>query len=95
MVATEPEETPDPGPDGSAPGHRGTTPVSNLSLLAARQAERGPDRLAIVEPGVRAITWAALDSRVDGVAAGLVAGGAPAAADGASRLPEDSEKIPD
>ncbi|HEY5787798.1 MAG TPA: class I adenylate-forming enzyme family protein [Microlunatus sp.] len=75
MVATEPEETPDPGPDGSAPGHRGTTPVSNLSLLAARQAERGPDRLAIVEPGVRAITWAALDSRVDGVAAGLVATG--------------------
>jgi len=63
---------PDQGPVGSAAGQHGTEAVSNLSLLAALQAERRPDRLAIVEPGVRAITWAALNSRVERAAAGLV-----------------------
>ena len=53
----------------------GVEAVSNLSLLAALQAERRPDRLALVEPGVRAITWAELNRRVDGVAGGLVGTG--------------------
>ncbi len=81
MVATEPENTADPGADGAG---RGTgepaqsVPVSrlsNLSQLLTVQAERRPERLAVVEPGVRAVTWAELERRVDGVAAGLVAGG--------------------
>ena len=72
MVATEPEETSDLGPDGVDPGHLGPAGVSNLSLLAALQAAQRPDRLALVEPGVRAVTWAELNRRVDAVAAGLV-----------------------
>ena len=72
MVATEPEETSDLGPDGVDPGHLGPAGVSNLSLLAALQAAERPDRLALVEPGVRAVTWAELNRRVDAVAAGLV-----------------------
>ena len=75
MVATEPEETPDPGPAGTARGGLGLASVSNLSRLATLQAEQRPDRLALVEPGVRAVTWSELSSRVDGVAGGLVAGG--------------------
>jgi long-chain acyl-CoA synthetase len=62
----------DLGPDGVAPGHHGPAGVSNLSLLAALQAAERPDRLAVVEPGIRAITWAELERRVDAVAAGLV-----------------------
>ncbi len=61
LVRTEPTRVP--------PGSR---TVSNLSLLAAVQAERRPDRLALVEPGVRAVTWAELNRRIDGVAGGLV-----------------------
>ena len=75
MVATEPENTADLGPDGADPGPAGVAAVSNLSLLAALQAEQRPDRLALVEPGVRAITWAELNRRIDGVAGGLVGTG--------------------
>jgi long-chain acyl-CoA synthetase len=75
VVATEPENTADLGPDSADPGPRGVAEVSNLSLLVAVQAGRGPDRLALVEPGVRAITWAELNRRVDEVAAGLVSTG--------------------
>ena len=81
MVATEPENTADLGPGGAsrAPAGRlppdGVSRFSNLSQLVTVQAEQRPDRLAVVEPGVRAVTWSELDTQVDGVAAGLVAGG--------------------
>lgn len=81
MVATEPENTADPGADVAGRGSDGraqpeaVSRFSNLSQLVTVQAERRPDRLAVVEPGVRAVTWAELDRRVDAVAAGLVAGG--------------------
>jgi long-chain acyl-CoA synthetase len=72
---TEPEETPEVSPDGVAPALPGGDRVTNLSLLAVVHAERSPDRLAVVEPGERAITWAELSRLVDGVAGGLVAKG--------------------
>ena len=81
MVATEPENTADLGPGGAsrAPGGPlppdGVSRFSNLSQLVTVQAEQRPDRLAVVEPGVRAVTWSELHTQVDGVAAGLVAGG--------------------
>ncbi len=75
MVATEPENTADLGPDGADQGSSGVERLSNLSLLAALQAEQRPDRLALVEPGVRAISWAELNRRIDAVAGGLVGTG--------------------
>ena len=81
MVATEPENTADLGADGAGRGAVGpprseqVSRLSNLSQLVTVQAQRRPDRLAVVEPGVRAVTWAQLERQVDGVAAGLVAEG--------------------
>lgn len=81
MVATEPENTADLGADGAGHGSDGraqpepVSRLSNLSQLVTVQAERRPDRLAVVEPGIRAVTWAELDRQVGAVAAGLVAGG--------------------
>ncbi|HEY5980592.1 MAG TPA: class I adenylate-forming enzyme family protein [Microlunatus sp.] len=75
MVATEPEETSDPVPAWTNGVLAGGEPVTNLSLLATLQDQRRPDRVALVEPGVRAVTWHELNRRVDGVAGGLVATG--------------------
>lgn len=49
--------------------------VTNVSDLATGQAERQPDRIALVEPGSGALTWAELDAQVAEVAAGLAATG--------------------
>jgi long-chain acyl-CoA synthetase len=79
VVGTQPERTADQGPDG---GSRTPDPVAagaNLSDLVTEQADRHPDRPAVVEPGVGTVSWAELDTQVGTVAAalggrGLVAG---------------------
>src|SRR5512133_1613048 len=49
----------------------------NLADLVRRQAQARPEAVALVQPGPvrRTMTWAELDRRVDGVAAGLSAHG--------------------
>jgi long-chain acyl-CoA synthetase len=69
----EPEDTSDPTLDGGVPD--ATDRITNVSGLVARHAAARPDRTALVEPGVRALSWAKLESRVRQVAAGLVATG--------------------
>lgn len=49
--------------------------LGNVSELVAVQAERQPDRVALIEPGVEARTWAQLDAEVGQVSAGLAARG--------------------
>lgn len=49
--------------------------VSNLSELVTVQAERQPDRVALVEPGVEARTWAQLEAVVGQIGVGLAARG--------------------
>lgn len=58
-----------------APPPSASDRIGNLSALVSQQVERRPDDLALVEPGVRALSWAELESEVVGVAAGLVATG--------------------
>lgn len=69
MVAAEPEQAPRDAEQ------RAVDRVGNLAALVACQAERWPDRVALVEPGQESLTWADLRRRVDGVAAGLTATG--------------------
>ena len=66
MVAANPRQ---PAGGNERPG------VSNVSELVAIQAERQPDRVALIEPGVEARTWAQLDAEVGQVSAGLAAHG--------------------
>ncbi len=49
----------------------------NVADLVARQAERQPDGIALVQPGTRrrTLTWAELDRQVDAVGSGLVGRG--------------------
>ncbi|HEU5483772.1 MAG TPA: AMP-binding protein [Microlunatus sp.] len=71
MVGREPEQAADQNP-GDGPETVGSiAATANLSDLVTEQAIRHPDRSAIVEPGVRAVTWAALDASIRAVAAGL------------------------
>ena len=75
MVAAEPEQASDQRPgEGSLTGNP-TDQLTNLSALITRQVERHPDRLALLEPAARALTWSELDAQVGAVAAGLVATG--------------------
>ena len=49
--------------------------VGNVSELVTVQAGQQPDRVALIEPGVRTRTWAELDAEVGQVSAGLAAHG--------------------
>lgn len=63
-------------PDSRQPaGGNQRTRVGNVSELVTVQAERQPDRVALIEPGVEARTWAQLDAEVGQVSAGLAAQG--------------------
>lgn len=70
MVAAEPQQSSDPKPPGP-PAERPLPQLSNIAELASIQAGRRPDELALVEPGVRAVTWAELEARVAAASAGL------------------------
>ncbi len=75
MVAAEPEQASDQHPDDSGLPPSPTERVTNVSALITPHAEHHPDRLALVEPSVRALTWSELEAQVGVVAAGLVATG--------------------
>lgn len=71
MVAAEPEQTSDQGPAGGIAGASASAQPANLSGVITRHAAQRPQRLALVEPGSRAVTWAELERLVTEVAAGL------------------------
>jgi long-chain acyl-CoA synthetase len=75
VVAAEPERASDRGSGEDGWTENPIDRVTNLSALVGRQTQRHPDRLALVEAGVRAVTWAELETRIGAVAAGLVATG--------------------
>jgi long-chain acyl-CoA synthetase len=75
VVAAEPEQTSDDDQREVGEATSAAARISNLSALVLLQAERHPERLALIEPGVQAVSWAELAGRVDAVAAGLAGTG--------------------